>query len=111
MNIEKLIKENISLLESSGCKIYVVPEIPEKKLNNAVAAMSNGVDPNYVLAVVDTTVFGSAKDGILLLGDKMFFKLFTSKVEIRFQDILSIEKQEHIEKNSKGEEKKNIIIY
>lgn len=40
------------------------PEIPEKKLNNAISAIAPNVNPEYVLAIVDSTLFGSAKERI-----------------------------------------------
>lgn len=52
--------------------LYLAPEIPEKKLVNAVNKIAPGLDSNYVLGLVDTTVFGSAKEGIVFSGDSLY---------------------------------------
>lgn len=103
MNIEAMIKDNVMKINGSGCKVYVSPEIPEKKLDNAIASIANGVDPNFVLAVVDTTLFGSAKEGMVLIGDRIYINNHGKK-EIMFVDINSIEKREYTERKENGEE-------
>ncbi|WP_185750674.1 hypothetical protein [Clostridium sp. KNHs214] len=40
-------------------------EIPEKKLNNAISTYAESVEKTKVYALVDTTLFGSAKEGML----------------------------------------------
>jgi hypothetical protein len=45
---------------------YRHPQIPEKKLKNAIAKYASEVEPDEVLFLGDTTVFGSAKSGWLL---------------------------------------------
>ena len=61
MNIESIIRENIEKLKGDFTNIYVSPDIPSKKLDNAIAAFARDVQPGYVLALHDQTVFGSAK--------------------------------------------------
>lgn len=58
MSVENYIKENVSLI---GDRVYIAPDIPEKKLNNAILSIAEGVNPQYVLAIVDSTLFGSAE--------------------------------------------------
>lgn len=105
MNIEKLIKDNVAKLSETLCKVYISPDIPEKKLNNAIAAIAPNVDPNYVLAVVDTTLLGSAKDGIVFVGDKMYLKYLSSTVDVSFDKIESIKKEEETQTSSSGDTK------
>ena len=45
--------------------IFFRPNIPNKKLWNAVAAYANGANEADVLVLIDNTTFGSAKDGAL----------------------------------------------
>jgi hypothetical protein len=46
---------------------YVAPNIPQNKLYNAAAVIAGGaVKPHEIIAVYDATVFGSAKNGIVL---------------------------------------------
>lgn len=103
MNIEKLIKDNVGKLKGSMAKVYVTPEISEKKLNNAVEYIAKGVEPNYVLALIDTTLFGSAKEGIVFLGDRMFFN-HHGKKEYEYEKIEKVEKQVYAEKNKEGKD-------
>lgn len=113
MNIEKLIKDNISKLSCSVNKIYVSPNIPEKKLNNAVEHIAQGVEPNYVLALIDTTLFGSAKEGFVFIGDRVFINNHGKRV-YEFEKINKLEKQEYTVKDKDGKdiiEKKYILTY
>ena len=107
MNIEKLIKENVKLLDCSLCKVFISPEIPEKKLNNAIASMAPEVDPNYVLAIIDTTLLGSAKEGLLFVGDRVYIN-HLERSGYLFEKMKSIEKREHIETDSTGAEKTKV---
>jgi len=50
---------------------YVGTGIPAKKLRKAIRAYGGGIDPEDVLALADGTVFGSAKEGILITSDKL----------------------------------------
>ena len=89
MNIESIIRDNINKLKNDYTNIYVSPDIPPKKLDNAVAAYARDVQPGYVLALYDQTVFGSAKDGILFLGDRMYFSW--NKRVVNYLDIQEVE--------------------
>ncbi len=89
MSVENYIKESVSLL---GDKVYIAPDIPEKKLNNAILSIAEGVNPQYVLAIIDTTLFGSAKEGIVFLGDRLFVRnTFEKTTMFNFSDILEAE--------------------
>lgn len=50
-----------------------LPDIPEKKLRNAMASYGTqgGIRPEDVLVLCDTTLFGSAKEGFLLTADRL----------------------------------------
>ena len=89
MNIESIIRENINKLKNDYTNIYVSPDIPPKKLDNAIAAYARDVQPGYVLALYDQTVFGSAKDGILFLGDRMYFSW--NRRVVNYLDIQDVE--------------------
>ncbi|MDV3469068.1 DnaJ domain-containing protein [Stenotrophomonas sp. C3(2023)] len=47
-------------------KIHVAPNIPVKKLNGALANYGGGLVPADIVALVDDTVFGGAKEGALI---------------------------------------------
>lgn len=47
--------------------IFMHPSIPDKKLKNALKSYSRGlVQPEDIVILVDDTVFGSAKDGLII---------------------------------------------
>jgi hypothetical protein len=50
----------------SDDKVFFRPYIPPKKLANALAEFGGQEDEDDVLVLVDNTVFGNAKDGLLL---------------------------------------------
>ena len=89
MNIESTIRENINKLKNDYTNIYISPDIPPKKLDNAIAAYARDVQPGYVLALYDQTVFGSAKEGILFLGDRMYFSW--NRRVVNYLDIQDVE--------------------
>ncbi|MEG1331842.1 MAG: hypothetical protein RSC97_10420 [Eubacterium sp.] len=76
MIIEEYIKENI---KNVADVIYLAPDIPRKKLNNAVVSIAKDENPNYVIAIVDTTLFQSGKEGCVFLGDSFYIKDTFSK--------------------------------
>ena len=59
--------------EKSG-GYYSAPDIPEKKLRNAIGAYADGVDGARVLGLLDATVFGGAKDGCLFTDATLYWK-------------------------------------
>ena len=103
MNVESIIKENAMKLKSNVSNVYISPDIPVKKLNNAIAAYGEGVQPGYVLALVDTTIFGSAKEGILLLGDRFYNS--RNKRAINYLDIKNVEILPNYKSMSDGTQK------
>lgn len=110
MSVENYIKSNI---KNAGDKVYVVPEIPEKKLNNAISAIAPSINPEYVLAIIDSTLFGSAKEGLIFTGEGMYKKYsFEEREEYRFENIKKAEYEvtKKIKDNGKVEEKEHIYL-
>ncbi len=103
-NINLFIKENI---QDIGKDIYIVPNIPEKKLNNALKSYGDGLPYESVLALYDDTLFGSATDGLLFTGEKMLHNKYGMFL---FSDIESVEYIENVTTNDKGKEKKEELI-
>jgi len=71
--------------------IYFSPNIPTKKLMNALNAYAFGGQREGALVLVDNTVFGSAKDGGLLT-PTMFYahNMMEPPVSISLRDIESV---------------------
>lgn len=65
--------------------VYVKPNIPEKKLNNAIKKYAQDVDKNQVIALCDLTVWGSAKNGFLVTPAGFYHKgTLESEITITF---------------------------
>lgn len=78
--------------------LYVVPQIDEKKLHNAVEDFGSGVAPEEVIALYDATLMGSAKDGALFTADRFAFQnsnLDAPQV-IRYADLVQVEEQKKL---------------
>jgi len=67
MNVNEYIKKNVSFIGSS---VYVSPEIPEKKLNNAIKAFKCHDYYQSIIAIQDATIFGGADEGFVFTGEK-----------------------------------------
>lgn len=60
--------------------VYIHPDIPIKKLNNAISSYANSdIKPEDVMILLDDSVFGGAKDGVLLTKDFLFAKSSSNK--------------------------------
>lgn len=101
MTVEELIKEKGKGLSRNA---YVVPDIPEKKLNNAIVGMTQStVEPEYVVAIIDTTIFGKSDDGFLFTGEAMYWHPSGEKrVIVKFSELKKAEIFVKKEKDSKG---------
>jgi hypothetical protein len=69
-------------------KLFFSPEIPPKKLKNAIKAYAAGVPEKEVLVLSDSTLFGSAKEGFLMNEDTLFMHgAFEKPKKIAIKDI------------------------
>ena len=64
-NVNVFLRENLG---SVSGKISIAPQIDEKKLNNAVKSFAFSGNPSTVIALLDNTLLGSGKDGLLFTG-------------------------------------------
>lgn len=66
------IREAVSILGGAGSSLYLAGSIPEKKLANARA--TTAADPSEdIVALLDCTVFGSAKDAVLFGSRNIYY--------------------------------------
>lgn len=100
-NINLFIKDNVKTI---GKDVYITPEIPEKKLNNAIKAYKCESFYESILAIYDDTVFGSAKDGLVFTGEKMIHS-DGKLTEYIYSEIQSVEYVRDVSVNDKGKEK------
>ena len=103
--INQYLKERLSEM---GNTTYIAPDIPEKKLNNAVNAFKFNGDPASIIGICDNTTFKSAKEGFLLTGLKIVFKeVFENPIEIYYENIDSVDYILDVQLDSKGKEKRD----
>lgn len=73
-------------------KIYISPNTPSLKLDNALNSYARKANSEDILLLVDITLFGSAKDGFILTkgGDIFFKKVFSTPSSSSCYDVSSI---------------------
>lgn len=54
--------------------VYTYPHIPVKKLMSAISAYAPAIDPRDVLVLLDDTVFGGAREGMIVTRDGLYAK-------------------------------------
>lgn len=64
--------------------IFFCPEIPEKKMLNAIQKYAPSVELGDILVLVDDTVFGSANEGVLITKDVIYSNRLMEKL-IKFE--------------------------
>lgn len=71
--------------------VYARPDIPRKKLEAAIASYAPGVSPDEVIVLLDDTVFGGAKEGLLVTNDGIYCKQkFESRRHLPFKAITQV---------------------
>lgn len=86
----EFIIHNIKAMFNNTRNIFVAPDIPEKKLNNASKTFK--VDRQNILALYDNTFFGGGDEGIVFTSEKVVFRAMLSDIrEICYKDMKSIE--------------------
>ena len=111
MSVENYIKENASRLCT---KVYVVPDISEKKLNNAISSMAPGINHEYVLAIADSSLLGNGKNGCLFLGDSVYIRGMLEKPQsFKFETITSAEYKStrKVKDNGKVDVNEEVILH
>lgn len=102
-NVNVYLRENLGTVSS---KMSIAPQIDEKKLNNAVKTFAFSGSPSNVVALLDNTLMGSGKDGILFTGEQLIYRAsFSDPVSVPYAAISSVEQVEKVtgSKNDKVE--------
>lgn len=73
-------------------RVYIYPDIPSKKVNNALKSYGNpAIKAEDIIILVDETLFGSAKEGIIITNDYICAKnSFAKPIIIKIDEIKSI---------------------
>lgn len=85
-NVNEYLRENLNKV---GGNIYIAPNIPEKKINNAISEFKYNSDINSVIALYDNSLLGNSKEGLLFVGSGFFIK---TKDLIKKVDFLDVKK-------------------
>ena len=89
--MRNIVKSIFSKYDLGDTKIFFAPDIPDKKLHNAISAYASGLPPKEALFLIDDTIWGGAKEGIILSKDKLFLhELATDPVIVPLGDIKDI---------------------
>ncbi|MRS03291.1 hypothetical protein EG832_08730 [bacterium] len=70
--VSEIIKAYSTKIKSN--QIFFTPNIPPNKLQNALKSYASGASEKDVLVLVDKSMFGSAKEGYLLVEDTLFYR-------------------------------------
>lgn len=68
----KLFLNILQEIISPNSKIHIAPNIPSKKLFNALGEYGIDIYPKDVLLLIDDTTFGSATEGLILADNKFY---------------------------------------
>ena len=73
--------------------LFVTPDIPRKKLLNAIEDYASKVRADDVVALYDATRLGSAKDGAVFMADRFAFQNNNLEPahEIHYRDLVRVE--------------------
>ena len=78
--LDKLRKNNFAE------RVHITPDLPEKKYKNAISSMKIPEGSN-ILVNVDDSLTASAKVGVCVTADTLWWKQFLNKGSVRFEDI------------------------
>ena len=89
--MESFIKEFIPHDPTLG--LFVDPDIPVKKVQNALQDYAKKVHRREVVALYDATLLGSGKDGALFLADRIVFQNndLQPAYEVKYDDLVEVE--------------------
>ncbi|MGK5036370.1 hypothetical protein [Janthinobacterium sp. LB3P118] len=81
-DLSEVILASAALLHAD--KLYVAPHIPESKLAAAIASYGKGMRAEDVIVLIDDTLFGGAKEGIMISKDKLAMKVMMDTPRLFF---------------------------
>ncbi len=108
-NINVFIKDNVKQIAHKN--LHIVPDIPEKKLNNASSSMMLQDNAGSIIALLDTSLLGNGKNGLAFTGERMVYKpSFSSPESINFDQLESVEYVRDISASNKSKKKVEAFI-
>ena len=94
-NNDDLLLKMVSALDGTHSlvtqdKLYVHPNIPAKKIRNALDSYVHNVKPEDVMVLLDDTLFGSGSDGVVLTKKGLFIKPNNMNIKRIFGAVLTV---------------------
>lgn len=94
--------------------LYIIGNLKDNKVKNAIASFANGVDRTKILVQYDNTVFGSAKEGFIMTTESIYWSAGGGSIKLAdiecFKDFSSA-KDAFAIKLRNGFEIKGPVIY
>lgn len=106
-SINMYIKENVKQVAEKEKNVFIAPDIPDNKLNNAIKAFKCEDFYESILAIYDDSMFNNAKCGLVFTGEKVIHNSYGT---FMYADIESVEHVVNITINDKGKENKEEFI-
>jgi hypothetical protein len=92
MDKEKLLNIIKTTIAPGDKTTFITPDIPQKKLSNSIKSFGAGMTKKSILCLVDGTVFGSAKQGLLISMDGISWKSTNGGPQsIKYEQIKNVE--------------------
>jgi hypothetical protein len=89
-NINAYLRENLGSAFTK--RISIVPNIDEKKLNNAVKSFGYSGSPSNIIALFDNSLIGSGNDGLIFTGKQFIYRhSFSDSTSIKYSSIVKVE--------------------
>lgn len=96
--VDSIVQMTLCLAERLGLeRVYVRPHIPQKKLLAALESYGANMSADEVLVLIDDTLFGGAKEGVLMGERKLAVKMLLDTPRLFFWhhlDSLAVEKND-----------------
>ena len=107
-NINLYLREHLGAVSKN---VSISPNIPDKKLNNAVESFDYKGSVANVIALYDNTVFGSGKDGVLFTGEQLIYRaMFSDPVPVPFASMTAVEYKELMTGRNKDKPDPYVLI-
>lgn len=85
-----LIQEVVANIGVYSGDMFASPNIPEKKLTNAIKAYAPEIDANRVLYLCDATFFGGSDEGFIITDSTFRYNDGTTKVTVPFASLAGV---------------------
>lgn len=87
-SIAQKISTHSSTLPTAAYTMLFSPNIPQDKINKALATYARNANPSAIIALMDTTLFGNGKKGVLFTSEAIHLgRLMEQPLSIRYDSI------------------------